>query len=644
MPDDDIDTVNVDQLARAVDACEGRMAFLIGAGASKAASIPTTGELIEQWKQELYENETGEENYDKSDVEEWAEERKPDDEDLNPYGYWFEKLYPSRGARKEFIQELVEDHEPTVGIVVLASMMNDGYVPLTVTPNFDDLLYDAFYRYLEDKPLLVDHNAIAPEFRLTEDRPAIIKLHGDYLYDNLQNTDDETRKLEENMEEVLTKAMNEYGLIVVGYGGRDESIMGVLKDNEVPDNGLYWCSLSTDRSNLSDDARKILEKDNAFLIEIDGSEDLFLKFARELNIDTPTRKEIMERAEERADSLSKLRQEREEETDDKEEEELLELWEMRDKAYKYIIDDENKKSLKMLDKITQSESADERDYLTRGVVHSRLENYNEAEEDYVHAIKIDPEYAVAYNNYGTLLYQKLGEPKKARNMFKKAIEINPKYADVYYNYGNLLDQKLDEPEKAKEMYEKAIEIDPTCSNAYYNYGNLLDQKLDEPEKAKEMYEKAIEVSPEYPDAYNNYGTLLSGKLNEPEKAKEMYEKAIEINSEFDAAYQNKAELHITEGEYSKALENAQTAVKVSDSIDSETRSLMLTMIAKILLNESISEEEERYRDLCSVEFVTTWSFKQLNNWLEDADIDDDKERRIREIIDLLREQKPRASS
>jgi len=67
---------------------------------------------------------------------------------------------------------------------------------------------------------------------------------------------------------------------------------------------------------------------------------------------------------------------------------------------------------------------------------------------------------------------------------------------------------------------------------------------------------------------------------------------------------------------------------------------MLLIIVKILLDEDISDKEEEYRELCAEEFETTWSFKELDEWLEDADIEDDKEREIREIMDLLREHKP----
>lgn len=62
-----------------------------------------------------------------------------------PYGFWFERLHPSRGGRREYIANLVEGAEPNLGHILLATMMGEGYVPHALTPNFDDLLFDAFY-------------------------------------------------------------------------------------------------------------------------------------------------------------------------------------------------------------------------------------------------------------------------------------------------------------------------------------------------------------------------------------------------------------------------------------------------------------------------------------------------------------------
>jgi tetratricopeptide (TPR) repeat protein len=129
-------------------------------------------------------------------------------------------------------------------------------------------------------------------------------------------------------------------------------------------------------------------------------------------------------------------------------------------------------------------------------------------------------------------------------------------------------------------------------------------------------------------------------LGDYEEAMKDFNRAIELDPELPDAYRNRAEFYIKLGERDDALNDAQTALELSDSTDEEAKSLMLFLIAKILLNEDISGEEKKYRELCAEEFETGWSFRELDEWLEDADIEDDKEEKIREIIDLLREHKP----
>lgn len=234
----DINRASVSQLVQAVAEVK-KYAFLIGAGTSrpKPAEIPTGGELIDIWREECYELVNPDE-----EVDEWiATKEKTIADDQTEYGFWFEERHPTRGQRRKRIQELVEDAEPTLGHILLATMMNEGYVPNGLTLNFDDLLFDAFYLFLEDKPHLVDHQAIAPEFKLTRERPAIIKLHGDYLYDNLQNTAEETKALEPAMEDVLQQTVTEYGLVVIGYSGTDDSIMDPLLETDLSEYGVYWC-------------------------------------------------------------------------------------------------------------------------------------------------------------------------------------------------------------------------------------------------------------------------------------------------------------------------------------------------------------------------------------------------------------------
>jgi hypothetical protein len=49
-----IEEATVQDVVRALRDCKGHYSFLIGAGTSKPAGIPSGGDLIREWKQERY--------------------------------------------------------------------------------------------------------------------------------------------------------------------------------------------------------------------------------------------------------------------------------------------------------------------------------------------------------------------------------------------------------------------------------------------------------------------------------------------------------------------------------------------------------------------------------------------------------------
>ena len=84
--------------------------------------------------------------------------------------------------------------------------------------------------------------------KINSTSPIVVKLHGDFRYDLLKNTDDETQLLHQSVMNELTHLFDSLGLIVVGYSGRDESVMSFLEnfvknENETRafPNGFYWC-------------------------------------------------------------------------------------------------------------------------------------------------------------------------------------------------------------------------------------------------------------------------------------------------------------------------------------------------------------------------------------------------------------------
>lgn len=93
-----------------------------------------------------------------------------------------------------------------------------------------------------------------------------------------------------------------------------------------------------------------------------------------------------------------------------------------------------------------------------GITELHLARYDEAERDFVNALKRNKKYAEAMNNLGVVYYlqQKYGKAQKA---YKKAIDTAPTSAAFHSNLGRayFADKKYD---LAGTEYSRALEIDP----------------------------------------------------------------------------------------------------------------------------------------------------------------------------------------
>ena len=129
------------------------------------------------------------------------------------------------------------------------------------------------------------HDSAISSITITSKRPKIIKLHGDYLFDDIKSTLRETESLEENIKNKFIEFAKDYGLIVVGYGGNDRSVVDILtyllKNEEYFKHGIYWC-LRED-SFINEDLRKLLWKDRVYYVKIDGFDELMAEIHSKLN-------------------------------------------------------------------------------------------------------------------------------------------------------------------------------------------------------------------------------------------------------------------------------------------------------------------------------------------------------------------------
>ena len=124
--------------------------------------------------------------------------------------------------------------------------------------------------------------------------------------------------------------------------------------------------------------------------------------------------------------------------------------------------------------------------------------------DYNQALRINPNFAYAYNNRGVLKVA-LNDIEGAMADYAKALEINSKYADVYYNRANLK-YMLSDNNGALEDYNKAIELNPKDAEAYNNRG-VVRKRLNFNVGALSDYSQAIALNPNDSIAYANRGRL-----------------------------------------------------------------------------------------------------------------------------------------
>jgi tetratricopeptide (TPR) repeat protein len=82
----------------------------------------------------------------------------------------------------------------------------------------------------------------------------------------------------------------------------------------------------------------------------------------------------------------------------------------------------------------------------------------DAEARYTRAVKLDKNFAAAWNNLGVVRFA-LGRKSEAKLAYHKAVAIQPNYALAWYNLAVVLDAENFYPE-AIQAYERAFALDP----------------------------------------------------------------------------------------------------------------------------------------------------------------------------------------
>lgn len=210
-------------------------ALFVGAGISKEAGIPLAFGVIEELKK-LYPKSL----------------KKPAGN--YQYAEAFEKALPDKAQRRQFFEEVCSDKPPHKEHNLIAHLVEHKIFSIVFTTNFDHLTELAMTYRCSPQPRVYLYDVDIEPQEYSSASPKVLKLHGDFLFDDMANLDEELqRRLSENMRLKLQTYLRGRGLVVVGYGGNDETIMQFLEQlAESPEgmkDGLWWIICKEEEKN-----------------------------------------------------------------------------------------------------------------------------------------------------------------------------------------------------------------------------------------------------------------------------------------------------------------------------------------------------------------------------------------------------------
>ncbi|API60389.1 SIR2 family protein [Tardibacter chloracetimidivorans] len=200
----------------------GQLMWLLGAGASVSAGIPSAWDMIWQFKQTLFV-----------------------------------------AQRKASPQSVADLGNPAIRALLDSHIASSERLPSPGSPDEYAALFEATYPVEREDAcartygttgtlsvVALDAPELAGQLIGAQKWPIAVKLHGDFRSRRLKNTTDELRQQDAALRQQLVDACRRSGLVVAGYSGRDDSVMDALETalnqpGGYP-GGLFWLHRGSD--------------------------------------------------------------------------------------------------------------------------------------------------------------------------------------------------------------------------------------------------------------------------------------------------------------------------------------------------------------------------------------------------------------
>lgn len=118
--------------------------------------------------------------------------------------------------------------------------------------------------------------------------------------------------------------------------------------------------------------------------------------------------------------------------------------------------------------------------------------YEQAEDLYQRALRLDPSLAIAYTNLGNIRFRR-GQEAEAEALYRRAIDVDPRQPEAHYNLGYVMLERGD-ARAATAYFEQALDGDPRFADAHFNLAMAWEQ-IGEKARARPHWKKYLELEP-----------------------------------------------------------------------------------------------------------------------------------------------------
>lgn len=213
--------------------------------------------------------------------------------------------------------------------------------------------------------------------------------------------------------------------------------------------------------------------------------------------------------------------------------------------------------------VTEKSPGNGRGFMNYGLALMFRGEYAEAEENFLKAKALNPDYSLVYINLG-ILKNATGDPSSAEIYFQQALNTSTTGFQAHYYYGKFLSDR-GRIEEAKAQLKQALMLYPgdyQSRQLLDNLENVAQTLLESPQNPStaddflnlslamyhaedfeaciEAAQKALEIQPDYPEAYNNIGIALV-QLGRYEEGISAYRKALELRPGYQLVINNLAQ-------------------------------------------------------------------------------------------------------